>query len=82
MLKQPCAECLLLGNLQDVPHGWALVLIDNERHYFVGKTSLCGLFIPALNESDFEERNDGRIPDCWFCQEALERYGDGECIGR
>jgi hypothetical protein len=56
--------------------GWVLLLMGNERHYFLGKTSLCGLYIPAINPDDYETRNQGRVPDCWNCQEALNLYGD------
>lgn len=57
-------------------HGWVLLLMGNERHYFVGKSSLCGLYVPAVSEDDYEQRNDGRIQNCWFCEEALELYRD------
>jgi hypothetical protein len=59
--------------------GWVLLLVGNERHYFFGKSSACGLhFVPAIAETDYEERNEGRVPNCWMCEEALERL---ECGG-
>jgi hypothetical protein len=55
--------------------GWVLLLISSERHFFIGKASACGLhFVPAIAESDYETRNDGRVPNCWMCDEALERF--------
>lgn len=59
--------------------GWVLLMLGNERHYFIDKGSLCGLhFVPAINESDYETCNDGRVPNCWMCEEALEQYGPSE----
>jgi hypothetical protein len=56
--------------------GWVLLLIDSERHYFIGKAPVCGLnFIPAIAESDYETRNVGRVPNCWMCEKALEQHG-------
>lgn len=63
--------------------GWALLLISDERHYFIDKSSICGLhFVPAIAESDYEERNDGRVPNCWMCEEALEKYVESQAAPR
>lgn len=63
--------------------GWVLLLISTERHYFIGKASICGLhFVPAIAESDYEERNDGQVGNCWMCEEALERLALEQTEGR
>lgn len=67
------------SNEQTEPRGWVLLLVDDERHYFIGKASLCGLhFVPAIAESDYETRNDGRVKNCWMCEEGLEHYEQTE----
>lgn len=54
--------------------GWVLLLTDTVRHYFIGKESLCGLFVPAISDGDYEERNYGRVKNCWNCEEALNLF--------
>jgi len=52
--------------------GWVLLIVGNERHYFFGKDSVCGLFVPAISSTDYEERNDGNVQNCFLCEEGLE----------
>lgn len=57
------------------PRGWVLLLVGSERHFFVGKGSVCGLhFVPAIAEGDYETRQHDRVKNCWMCEEALERF--------
>ena len=54
--------------------GWVLLLSATERHYFVAKESLCGVYVPALCEEDYEARNHYSVRNCWLCEEALRLY--------
>jgi hypothetical protein len=53
-----------------------LLLVGSERHFFVGKGSVCGPhFVPAIAEGDYETRSYCRgVANCWMCEEALERF--------